>query len=43
VETVLVKLSQVPKVGEFLEAMSTEDYDKLEDDLYLLVLKNLGP
>ena len=41
VEVVLTKLSKVTKVGDDLEEMSPEDYDRLENELYDLVLKNL--
>jgi hypothetical protein len=33
VEVILTKLSKVPVVGDALEAMSIEDYDKLEEEL----------
>ena len=41
VEAVLTKMSNVPAVGDLLEAMSVEDYDQLEDDLWVLVREKL--
>lgn len=38
VEAVLTHLSKVPVVGDVLEAMSAEDYDKLEEELLETVL-----
>ena len=37
VELVLTKLSRVPVVGDSLEAMTPEAYDKLEEELEAVV------
>jgi hypothetical protein len=39
VEAVLTKLSRVPVVGDALEGMSNEEYDKLQDELIAMVEK----
>lgn len=41
-EKVLTYLSHVPVVGDSLEAMTTEDYDSLEQDLYDIVQKEVS-
>ncbi len=39
VEAILIKLSKTPLVGDALEELSNNDYDKLQDELILMVEK----
>lgn len=41
VEVILTRLSMVPVVGDALEAMLVEDYDKLEEMLFDVTLSKL--
>jgi hypothetical protein len=41
VEITLTRLSALPVVGDALEAMSVEDYDKLEEMLFDVTLSKL--
>ncbi len=41
VEIILTRLSMVPVVGDALEAMSVEDYDKLEEMLFDVTISKL--
>lgn len=38
-EIIITRLVQDQKVGEAIEAMTVEDYDQLEDDLYEIISK----
>jgi len=40
-EAILVKLSTVKSVGDSLEQLSVEEYDKLEDEMIKIILDNL--